>query len=124
MQLSQLQCLPPAGKIVLSELHSEELRQYQTCVTFARDTPNTIRSKGALKKEIHRVKATGFAYSRDEFTLGITAIATAVRSDAKFHGAINLAVPTARFTPDRDAVFRDALQRTARIIAKEISREL
>ena len=87
-------------------------------------TPHTVRSKSRLKKEIQKVKATGFAYSREEFTLGITAIATAVRSESKFHGAINLAVPTARFTPDREADFREALRRTAQTIAKEISREL
>ena len=112
-----------AGKIVLSELRAEELSQYLARITFERVTPNTVRSRSSLKKEIHSTKATGFAYSREEFTLGITAIAAAVRSEKMFHGAINLAVPTARFTPDRDNVFRQALQRTAPIIAKEISRE-
>jgi DNA-binding IclR family transcriptional regulator len=87
-------------------------------------TPHTVRSRSRLKKEIQNVKATGFAYSREEFTLGITAIATAVRSGLKFYGAINLAVPTARFTLDRDARFREALRRTAQIVAKEIGREL
>jgi DNA-binding IclR family transcriptional regulator len=113
-----------AGKIVLSELRSEDLRQYLTRVTFVPVTPHTVRSKSRLKKEIQRVKATGFAYSREEFTLGITAIATAVRGESKFHGAINLAVPTARFTPSRDSGFREALRRAAQIIAKEISREV
>jgi IclR family transcriptional regulator, acetate operon repressor len=113
-----------AGKIVLSELRSEELSHYLDRVAFASATPHTVRSKARLKKEIQSVKATGFAYSREEFTLGITAIATAVRSEAKFYGAINLAVPTARFTSDRDIDFREALRRTAQIIAKEISREL
>lgn len=113
-----------AGKIVLSDLRTEELTQYLARVTFASVTPQTIRSKNRLKNEIQKVKGTGFAYSRDEFTLGISAIATAVRREAKFYGAINLAVPTARFTPDRDAVFQEALRRTARIIAKEMSREL
>ena len=113
-----------AGKIVLSELRSEDLRQYLTRVTFVPVTPHTVRSKSRLKKEIQKVKATGFAYSREEFTLGITAIATAVRGESKFHGAINLAVPTARFTPSRDPGFREALRRAAQIIAKEISREV
>jgi len=113
-----------AGKIVLSELHTEQLNQYLARIAFAPVTPHTVRSKSRLKKEIQKVKATGFAYSREEFTLGITAIATAVRSEAKFYGAINLAVPTARFTPDRDSNFREALRRTAQMIAKEISREL
>jgi IclR family transcriptional regulator, acetate operon repressor len=110
-----------AGKIVLSELRPEELSQYLAHATFAPVTPHTVRSKSRLKKEIQKVKTTGFAYSREEFTLGITAIATAVRSESKFHGAINLAVPTARFTPDRDSNFREALRRTAQLVAKEIS---
>jgi DNA-binding IclR family transcriptional regulator len=110
-----------AGKIVLSELPAEDLNQYLARATFAPVTLHTVRSKSRLKKEIQNVKVTSFAYSREEFTLGITAIATAVRSDGKFHGAINLAVPTARFTPDRDAAFREALRRTAQLIAKEAS---
>lgn len=113
-----------AGKIVLSELGPDELSRYFDRVTFAPVTPHTVRSRNRLKKEIQDIKATGFAYSREEFTLGITAVATAVRSETKFYGAINLAVPTVRFTPDRDANFREALLRAARIIAKEISREL
>jgi IclR family transcriptional regulator, acetate operon repressor len=112
-----------AGNIVLAELPSEELSRYLARVTFAPVTPQTVRSKSRLKKEIQKVKATGFAYSREEFTLGITAIATAVRSEAKFYGSINLAVPTARFTADRDPEFREALRRAAQIIAKEVARE-
>jgi DNA-binding IclR family transcriptional regulator len=113
-----------AGKIVLSELPAAELSQYLADVTLTPVTPHTTRSKARLKKELQAIKATGFAYSREEFTLGITAIATAVRGESKLYGAINLAVPTARFTPHRDAAFRGALRRAAQVIAKEISREL
>ncbi|HUC49289.1 MAG TPA: IclR family transcriptional regulator [Xanthobacteraceae bacterium] len=112
-----------AGKIVLAELRPEELSEYLARVAFAPVTPHTVRSKNRLKKEIAEVKATGFAYSREEFTLGITAIATAVRDERNFYGAINLAVPTARFTLDRDADFREALRRTAQAIAKEMGGE-
>jgi IclR family transcriptional regulator, acetate operon repressor len=112
-----------AGKIMLSELGLRELRQYLTNVTFVPVTPNTIKSKSRLKEEIQKVKATGFAYSNEEYTLGITAIATAVRSDSKVYGAINIAVPTVRFTSHRDAQFREALRRMAQIIAKEISKK-
>jgi DNA-binding IclR family transcriptional regulator len=112
-----------AGKVFLSELGSEELSQYLARVSFAPVTSQTIRSKTRLKNEIRKVKATGFAYSREEFTLGITAIATAVRREATFYGAINLAIPTARFTPDRDSEFREALRRMAQILANEISKD-
>ncbi|HUI15537.1 MAG TPA: IclR family transcriptional regulator [Xanthobacteraceae bacterium] len=113
-----------AGKIVLSELRAEDLRRYLARARFAPVTLHTIRSKSRLSKELQKVRATGFAYSRDEFTLGITAIATAVRCGSKFQGAINLAVPTARFTPERDGEFREALRRTAQIVAEEIGRDL
>ena len=113
-----------AGKIMLSELPAEELSRYLAHVTLAPVTPHTIRSKTRLKKDVQTIKATGFAYSREEFTLGITAIAAAVRAETKFYGAINLAVPTARFTPDRDADFREALRRAAQIIAKELGRKV
>jgi IclR family transcriptional regulator, acetate operon repressor len=112
-----------AGKIVLSELDSDELRRYLAGVTLSPVTPYTLRSKSALRKELQQVKATGFAYSREEFTLGITAIATAIRNGSKFCGAVNLAVPTARFTTGRDAEFREALRRAARIIGNEITRQ-
>lgn len=109
-----------AGKIVLSELRPAELTEYLARATFAAVTPHTVRAKSRLKKELQKVKASGFAYSREEFTLGITAIATAVHGQTKFHGAINLAVPTARFTADRDAGFREALRRAAQLVAKVI----
>jgi DNA-binding IclR family transcriptional regulator len=113
-----------AGKIMLSRLRAEELGRYLSRVTLAPVTPHTIRSKSRLKKELQEVKATGFAYSREEFTLGITAIAASVTGGSTFHGAVNLAVPTARFTPERDGDFRAALRRTAQLIAKELAREL
>jgi len=111
------------GKIMLAEFSTEALNGYLARVAFAPVTPHTARSKSRLKKEIAEVRASGFAYSREEFTLGITAIATAVRSEGNFRGAINLAVPTARFTPARDVEFREALRRTAQAIAKEIDTE-
>jgi IclR family acetate operon transcriptional repressor len=109
-----------AGKLVLAEMSSEALNDYLARVTFTAVTPHTIRSKSRLKKEVRQIKSTGFAYSREEFTPGITAIATAVRDEHSFYGAINLAVPTARFTSERDGDFREALRRTAGAIAGAI----
>ncbi len=105
-----------AGKIVLAELDVDMLKDYLAGVVLTAATPQTIRSKTQLKQEIRAIKSTGFAYSHDEFTPGITAIATAVRHGDDFIGAINVAVPTGRFTPGRDAEFREALRVTAKAI--------
>jgi DNA-binding IclR family transcriptional regulator len=107
-----------AGKVMLAELDSQELRRYLAGVVFASVTPQTIRSKVRLRQEIEAVKVTGFAYSHDEFTQGITAIATAVRRQGDFAGALNVAVPTVRFTPGRDAEFREALRVAAQAMAE------
>jgi IclR family transcriptional regulator, acetate operon repressor len=101
-------------------LSSEGLDNYLARVRLTAVTPHTIRSKSRLRKEVQQIKSTGFAYSRQEFTLGITAIATAVRNEQSFYGAINLAVPTARFTSERNGDFREALRRTAGAIAGAI----
>jgi DNA-binding IclR family transcriptional regulator len=78
----------------------------------------------ALRRRELAVKTAALAFSREEFTLGTSVIATAVRIPGKFYGAVNLAVPTVRFTPSREAVYREALRRAAQILAKEISREI
>lgn len=102
-----------AGKIVLAEIGPDALNAYLGGTPLAAITPHTVRSKERVRKEIQAARASGFAYSHEEFTPGITAIATAVRHNGVFVGAINVAVPTVRFTPDREASFRDALRATA-----------
>ncbi len=109
-----------AGKIVLAELEPDRLRDFLDRMVLAPVTPRTIRSKARLKQEIQAIRASGFAYSHDEFTPGITAIATAVRRQGAFVGAINVAVPSVRFTPDREEKFRDALRITAHAIAETL----
>jgi IclR family transcriptional regulator, acetate operon repressor len=106
-----------AGKIVLAELEGDALKGYLDRVVFTPATLRTIRSKAKLREEIQTIKATSFAYSREEFTPGITAIATALRRHGTFVAALNVAVPSVRFTSDRDAEFREAL----RIASKALS---
>ena len=106
-----------AGKLALAELQPSALREYLGRLVLTAATPQTILSKRRLTQEIQAVKASGFAYSHEEFTPGITAIATAVRRDGTFLGALNVAVPSVRFTPDRDAQFREALRVSAHTLA-------
>ena len=110
-----------AGKIVLAEFDTEEMKQYLDRVALTPITAHTVRSRNRLKQEIQSVKSSGFAYSREEFTPGISAVATAVWHDGAVLGALNVAVPTVRFTPDREATFREALRIAARTIADALS---
>jgi IclR family transcriptional regulator, acetate operon repressor len=109
-----------AGKVVLAELEPDAWKEYLARVVLTPVTPLTIRSKSRLKQEVERIKTSGFAYSHEEFTPGITAIATAVRRGSMSIGALNVAVPTVRFTPSRDKEFREALRVAAQAIAAEL----
>jgi IclR family acetate operon transcriptional repressor len=106
-----------AGKIVLAEFEADAFKRYLARAVLSPVTPLTIRSKTRLRQEIQKIKATGFAWSHEEFTPGITAIATAVRREGLFIGAINVAVPTVRFTRRREIEFREALRVTAQAIS-------
>jgi IclR family transcriptional regulator, acetate operon repressor len=108
------------GKIALAQLEPDVLKQYFARVALAPITTRTIRSKSRLLQEIRGIKASGFAYSHEEFTSGITAVATAVRRQGRFAGALNVAVPTVRFTSDRAAAFCDALRMSAQGIAQAL----
>ncbi len=105
-----------AGKIVLAELEPAALNEYLGRVALVSATPRTVRSKTRLRQEILQIRTGGFAYSHEEFTPGITAMATAVRRGSTFVGVINVAVPTVRFTSARQSEFRDALRVAARAI--------
>lgn len=105
------------GKVVLAEMPAAALQDYLARIVFAAETPQTIRSKARLRQELLDVRQSGFAYSHDEFTPGITAIATAVRRQGAFAGAINVAVPSVRFTPARAEEFKDALRVAALAIS-------
>jgi DNA-binding IclR family transcriptional regulator len=108
------------GKIVLAHLEPDVLKQYVARVELSPITARTIRSKSRLLQEIRSVRASGFAYSHEEFTPGITAVATGVHRQGRLIGALNVAVPTVRFTPDRAAAFGDALRVTSQAIAQAL----
>jgi IclR family transcriptional regulator, acetate operon repressor len=107
-----------AGKIALAQMSVGEFEAYLGRVRFERFTPNTLTSKSALRREIEAARRDGFAYVREEFTVGITGIALAVIAAGGFVGAINLAVPTARFAEDKQPLFKREL-RAARIALAE-----
>jgi DNA-binding IclR family transcriptional regulator len=104
-----------AGKVLLAQLPAGEFAAYLARVAFEPITPATLRSTAMLADQIAAARADGFAYSRDEFTPGITGIAIAVGDRDGVIGALNLAVPSVRFTPEREAAFRREL-RTAGVL--------
>jgi DNA-binding IclR family transcriptional regulator len=109
-----------AGKIALARTPTADLDEYLRKVTLEPITPRTIISKRRLREDLAVSRQSGFAYSYEEFTPGIVGIATAVEHNGRFLGALNLAVPTIRFTPARDVIFRRQLAAAASSLAEII----
>jgi len=60
-------------------------------------TPNTITDRAALAAELQRIRATEIAYDRQEYVMGVCAVATPVRDAVGAVGAFTVEVPVARF---------------------------
>ena len=101
------------GKIMLAHMSADEANSYLSGVRFEASTPNTITSPSRLRKEITAARRDGFGYSREEYTQGITGLAIAVSDQGRLLGALNLAVPTVRFTAEQEARFRDRMTSVA-----------
>jgi IclR family transcriptional regulator, acetate operon repressor len=109
-----------SGKITLAHLRPEELAAFLKRVSFDAITQRTLRSRQRLRDEVTAAQRDAFAYSYEEFTPGIVGIATAVVHDGRFFGALNLAIPTARFTTEREATFRRHLRAVAASLAQKL----
>ncbi len=106
-----------SGKIVLSLMDDAEIRAYLARTRFESFTPHTLSSSKPLWEEIRIARRDGFAYAREEFTIGIIGIAIAVRAPEGLLGMLNLAVPSARFTRANAALFRQKLRQAAAELA-------
>jgi IclR family transcriptional regulator, acetate operon repressor len=113
-----------AGKIALAQMSVGEFEAYLGRVHFEKFTPNTLTSKDSLRREIEAARGDGFAYVREEFTVGITGIAMAVIAGGDFVGALNLAVPTARFTEDKHPLFKRELRAACVAVAEALAPNL
>jgi DNA-binding IclR family transcriptional regulator len=102
------------GKMILAHMPDEFQRQYLANVRFEPATPRTLSSVAALKKQIAAIRASGFAYSHEEWTPGIVGVATGVLgADGYVLGALNVAIPAARFNEAAQAKCEHALRRAA-----------
>lgn len=113
-----------AGKIVLAHMDAAAFDAYLDRVRFEQITPRTLKSKEQLRKEIAAARKQGFAFSYEEFTPGITGIATAVVREGRLLGALNLAVPTARFTEAQQVAFKRELRSAAAALGHALHADL
>lgn len=109
-----------AGKILLAYLSNEKIQAYLARTQLRAFTPNTLKSSRAVTRELQEVRRTGFAYSREEYALGVVGIATSVHSRGRVVGALSVAMPVSRHTSGIDAHLRRALTEAASAIERNL----
>ncbi|MGZ4198844.1 MAG: IclR family transcriptional regulator C-terminal domain-containing protein, partial [Thermoleophilia bacterium] len=98
------------GKALLAAVPPEELADLLPRRLTA-STENTVTDREALLRELDEIRATGIAYDREEYTIGIAAVGTAVRDAVGALAAITVVAPAARFN-ESEAQISAALART------------
>lgn len=105
-----------SGKALLATMADSELDGYFAETKLDRFTPMTITSEAKLRRQLVDARKSGFAYSDEEYTLGIFAIGRAVLIGGEPVGAFSVAVPKARCGDALAARARDLLQKTASLL--------
>lgn len=115
-----LHCTSP-GKAFLSALDEVKLGRLRKKLKLVRYTPRTIVSWTALDKELQKVRETGTAVDREEFTGGISAVAVLLTGPTGDLAALSVPVPTQRFEENEAEVTR-VLVESARQLQERLRR--
>lgn len=87
------------GKAILAYLPTHQLDQILNATRWTRYTENTILTPLALKEDLQRVRARGFAASDGELIPELRAVAAPIyQSNGQVIASVNISVPTHRST--------------------------
>lgn len=109
------------GKVLLAGLPDAELEAYLATAALERHKPKTITDPDALREEIQRVRAQGYATVDEELEDGLVAIAVPIHDRAgNVIAAINLSTHVARRSVESVQELLEPLQRTGRAIEVDL----
>ena len=116
-----LHCTAP-GKAVLAALDDRSLSRLLS-ERLERFTPSTITDREVLEADLREIRRTGMAYDREEHTLGICAIGSALQAPDGSWYAISVPLPAQRFYGQETRLV-DALSATVeRIVTQQVDEE-
>lgn len=90
-----------SGKVLLATIDPAE-RARLLARPLERFTPSTITDRAVLERELAQAAASGWAFTREEFEVGLNAIAAPIRGrDGSVVAAISASGPSYRLGPER-----------------------
>jgi IclR family transcriptional regulator, acetate operon repressor len=109
------------GKAVLAAMPEEDIAKLRRRIRLTRATPNTLTSWDQLDRELGSIRERGFAFDREENSMGISAVAVAIRGPSGELAAISIPAPTQRFE-ETEATLTAALVKHAGRLQQRLGR--
>lgn len=103
------------GKAMLAALDAAELHNLRPRLRLTRYTASTVTSWDVLERELAQVRAQGHGVDLEENSLGICAVAVALKLPGGGLAAISVPVPTQRFESSRANVTALLMARCGRL---------
>jgi DNA-binding IclR family transcriptional regulator len=110
------------GKAMLAFLDDKELAQVLPQQAFHPFTPRTLTSPEALREELARIRARGYAFDDEEHERGIICIAMPILTrSGRVLGALSVTSSIARTTLEGLSALAPSLRRAAVAISEEVA---
>lgn len=103
------------GKAMLASLESAHLQNLRPRLRLTRHTARTITSWEVLEHELADVRAKGYSLDLEENSMGICAVAVALRLPSGDLAAVSVPVPTQRFESLRPSLVKLLMERCHRL---------
>jgi DNA-binding IclR family transcriptional regulator len=103
------------GKAMLAAMSDADLARLRPRMKLTAVTPNTLTRWESLMREIEAIRQRGYAFDREENSLGISAVAVALRNPSGELAALSIPAPAQRFDETEAALTRALLQHAGRL---------
>lgn len=112
------------GKALLAHAGADRIERYIKRKKLSRFTENTINDPEALRAELARIKAQGYAFDDEEKSIGMRCVAVPVFNGfGETVAGLSISGPSARLTLDRIGFVSGAVIKQANVLSQSLGYE-
>jgi DNA-binding IclR family transcriptional regulator len=112
-----------SGKLMLAAMKAAERKRVIDAIGLPAYTPHTITGRAAFDAELAKIAQQGYSLDREEFLLGMAAIAVPVAAkDGTVIAAVACHAPSVRFNPEQAKEHLPQLRQAARKLSEMLAR--
>ena len=109
------------GKAMLAHFPDEDIERFLESAEFVALTPQTPTDPQKLREELAEIRATGVAYNRDNYCVGLSAIAAPVfEHSGKVVAAMSISLLSQSLTKEKKAVCEDVIARVTARLSRQL----